>query len=184
MLLYYRQSKCVQYLLYMKVLVVQLDGHHASQTHPSDCQQLSLCGDLQTTVQIAGRQQVLLNPLSNVHKGLWISIFICKNRMFWFTFMICFTFSICINSSGPPGFITKERLLVHWPFSSDEKTVPWDVTPADRIDLASLPTFFFLKDPSADVKRWPRIMWQKLSNAHYQCHEDFYFTKLKCCFIM
>lgn len=41
-LLYCRQSERVRYLLYMKVLVVQLDGHNASQTHPSGCQHLTL----------------------------------------------------------------------------------------------------------------------------------------------
>lgn len=120
----------------MKAFVVQLDGHHASQTHPSGCQHLTLFLQwpmwkilLQTAVQIVGRQQVVLNPLSIVHKGLWISSFICKINMnmmfFWFTFMICFTFSIFRNSSGPPTSIAKKRLLVHWPFPSDVFVRMW-----------------------------------------------------------
>lgn len=152
-LLYYRQSKCVQYLLYMKVLVVQLDGHHASQNHLSGCQHLTLFLQwpmwkifLQTAVQIVGKQQVVLNLLSTVHKGLWIPSFICKinkNWMFfWFAFMICFTFSICRNSSGPPSSITKKRLLVHWPFPSGEKKKigMWIL----QTELNSLPFLSFL----------------------------------------
>ena len=152
-LLYYRQSECVWYLQYMKVLVIQLDGHPASQTHPSGCQHLTLFLQwpmwkifLQTAVQIVGRQQVVINPLSTVHKGLWISSFICKinknSTFFWFTFMTCFTFSIYRNSSGPPSSIAKKRLLIHWPFPSDGKKKR-DVNSADRIELFSLLILFF-----------------------------------------
>lgn len=176
-LLYYRQSKCVWHFLYMKVLVIQLDGHHASQTHLSSCQHLTLFLRwptwkifLQTAVQIVGRQQVVLNPLATAHKGLWISSFICKinkNRVFIrFTFMICFMFSICRNSSGPPSFIAKKKT-----FSSLNFSIWWKEklrSKSCRQNLILFPSclFFFLKVHQQILKDGPSESCNKSSSMH------------------
>lgn len=134
---------------------------------------------LQTAVQIIGRQQVVLNPLSIVHKCLWISSSICEINMntmfFWFTFMICFTFSICRKSSGPPTSTAKKRLLVHWPFLSDVLVRMWILQM--EFNCLFYLCIFFLKVHQQMWKEF-RIMWQKLSNGYCECDEDFYFTKL------
>lgn len=168
----------------MKVFVVQLDGHHARQTHQSGCQHLTLFLQwpmwkilLQTAAQIVGRQQVVLHPLSIMHKCLWISSFIWKINMntmfFWFTFMIYFTFSICRNSSGPPTPTAKKDFqftdLFHLMFLLGCESCRWN--------WIVFTVHFFLKGSSADVKRSFRIMWQKLSNGYWEC-DDLYFTKL------